>query len=67
MKTYGFDVVLKDVTAISDEQADALFATGCDDGTPVPPTTWPGFISIAKLLPWKKQYAQRSARFMLPA
>jgi len=35
MKTYAFDVVLKDVTAVSDEQADALYASGCDDGTPV--------------------------------
>jgi len=34
MKTYGFDVVLKDATEITDEQADGLFAAGCDDGTP---------------------------------
>ena len=34
MKTYEFDVVLKDVTQIDDAQADALFAAGCDDGTP---------------------------------
>lgn len=34
MKTYEFDVVLKDVAEINDEQADALFAAGCDDGTP---------------------------------
>ena len=35
MKIYEFDVVLKAVAEITDEQADALFAAGCDDGTPV--------------------------------
>lgn len=34
MKTYEFDVILKDVSEITDEQADLLFAAGCDDGTP---------------------------------
>src|SRR6266511_1563271 len=34
MKTYEFDVLLKDVAEITDEQADAIFAAGCDDGTP---------------------------------
>jgi hypothetical protein len=34
MKTYEFDVVLKDVSEVTDEQADALFAAGCDDSTP---------------------------------
>jgi hypothetical protein len=34
MKTYEFDVVLKDVSEVTDDQADRLFATGCDDGTP---------------------------------
>ena len=34
MKTYEFDVVLKNVSEVSDEEADALFAAGCDDGTP---------------------------------
>lgn len=34
MKTYEFDVVLTDVEEVTDEQADALFAAGCDDGTP---------------------------------
>jgi hypothetical protein len=34
MKTYEFDVVLKDVSEVTDEQADKLFAAGCDDGTP---------------------------------
>jgi hypothetical protein len=34
LKTYDFDVVLKDITQINDDQADALFAAGCDDGTP---------------------------------
>jgi hypothetical protein len=35
MQTYEFDVLLKDVAEITDEQADALFEAGCDDGTPV--------------------------------
>ena len=35
MKTYEFDVALKDVTEIPDELADALFSAGCSDGTPV--------------------------------
>jgi hypothetical protein len=34
MKTYEFDVILKEVSEVTDEQADALFAAGCDDGTP---------------------------------
>jgi hypothetical protein len=34
MKTYEFDVVLKDVAEVTDEQADRLFEAGCDDGTP---------------------------------
>jgi hypothetical protein len=34
VKTYEFDVVLKGVAAVTDDQADALFAAGCDDGTP---------------------------------
>lgn len=34
MKTYEFDVVLKGVAEVTDELADALFAAGCDDGTP---------------------------------
>ncbi len=34
MKTYEFDVVLKDVSEVTDEQADLLFAAGCEDGTP---------------------------------
>jgi hypothetical protein len=34
MKTYEFDVVLKEVTELTDDQADKLFAAGCDDGTP---------------------------------
>ena len=35
MRTYDFDVILKDVAEVTDEQADLLFAAGCDDGTPV--------------------------------
>jgi hypothetical protein len=34
MKTYEFNVVLKDVSEIMDDQADRLFGAGCDDGTP---------------------------------
>ncbi len=34
MKTYEFDVFLKNTAEISDDQADGLFAAGCDDGTP---------------------------------
>jgi len=34
MKTYEFDVILKEVSEVTDDQADALFAAGCDDGTP---------------------------------
>jgi hypothetical protein len=34
MKTYEFDVVLKDLGEITEDRADALFAVGCDDGTP---------------------------------
>ena len=34
MKAYQFDVVLKDVSEVTDEQADRLYAAGCDDGTP---------------------------------
>jgi hypothetical protein len=35
MKTYEFDILLKDVEVVTDDQADALFAAGCEDGTPV--------------------------------
>ena len=34
MKTYEFDVLLKDISEVTDNQADALFAAGCDDATP---------------------------------
>jgi len=34
MKIYEFNVVLKDVSEVTDDQADVLFAEGCDDGTP---------------------------------
>lgn len=34
MKTYEFDVFLRDIAEVNDDQADALFAAGCDDGTP---------------------------------
>ena len=35
MKTYEFDIILIGVSEVTDEQADVLFAAGCDDGTPV--------------------------------
>ena len=35
MKTYEFNVMLKNVAEITDDQADSLFAAGCDDGSPV--------------------------------
>lgn len=34
MKTYEFDVVLKDLSEVTDDDADRLFAAGCDEGTP---------------------------------
>jgi hypothetical protein len=34
MKTYEFDVILKEVSEVTDDQADGLFAAGCEDGTP---------------------------------
>jgi hypothetical protein len=34
VKTYEFDVVLSEIEELTDEHADALFAAGCDDGTP---------------------------------
>ena len=34
VKSYAFDVVLKGVSEVTDDQADRLFAAGCDDGTP---------------------------------
>ncbi len=34
MQTYEFDVVLKGVAEIDDDQANALFVAGCDDATP---------------------------------
>jgi len=33
MKTYRFKLVLADTSDLSDEQGNALFAAGCDDGT----------------------------------
>ncbi|HEX7448557.1 MAG TPA: hypothetical protein VF306_13485 [Pirellulales bacterium] len=35
MKTYEFDIVLQNISEITDDDADALFAARCDDGTPV--------------------------------
>jgi hypothetical protein len=34
MSTYEFDVILKGLAEVSDDQADSLYAAGCDDGTP---------------------------------
>jgi hypothetical protein len=33
MKTYEFKIVLDGVSEISDDDGDALFEAGCDDGT----------------------------------
>jgi hypothetical protein len=33
VKTCKFDVVLKGLSEVTDDQADELFAAGCDDGT----------------------------------
>ena len=33
MKTYQFDVILKDMSEITEADADRLFDAGCDDGT----------------------------------
>ncbi len=35
MKTYEFDLILKNTSEVSEEQADALFEAGCDDGIPI--------------------------------
>lgn len=34
MKTYEFDLILRNLPEVTDADADALFAAGCDDGTP---------------------------------
>lgn len=34
MKVYEFDLFLQGVAEITDEQADLLYAQGCDDATP---------------------------------
>ena len=34
MKTFDFMVVLADKNDLSEDDAEKLFATGCDDGTP---------------------------------
>jgi hypothetical protein len=34
MKTYEFNVILKDLSEVTDDQADRLFTAGCDEGTP---------------------------------
>lgn len=34
MTKYDFSLVLKGVEEVDDDLADALFAAGCDDGTP---------------------------------
>ena len=33
MKTYHFKLILADISDVSDEQGDALYTAGCDDGT----------------------------------
>ena len=66
MRTYEFDMVLKDLAEITDEQADALFAAGCDDGTPVSRNGSPGFTSTAKACHWKRPFARPLHRFRPP-
>jgi len=34
MRTYEFDVILRELSAVTDDQADRLFEAGCDEGTP---------------------------------
>jgi hypothetical protein len=34
MKLYSFEIVLQALREVTDDQADALCAAGCDDGTP---------------------------------
>jgi hypothetical protein len=34
MKSYEFNVILKDVSEVTDDLAETLFAAGCEDGTP---------------------------------
>jgi hypothetical protein len=52
MRYYEFDVVLAGLTEISDELADALFESGCDDGTPCSSEgiAWIGFTREADSL-----------------
>jgi hypothetical protein len=33
MRAYQFTLILADLTEVTDEQANALFEAGCDDGT----------------------------------
>jgi len=35
VKTYEFDVILQGISEFTDDQTEALFESGCDDGTPV--------------------------------
>jgi hypothetical protein len=35
MRAYSFDVFLDQLSEVTDEHADALFAAGCDDATPI--------------------------------
>jgi hypothetical protein len=34
MKLYAFDVVLKDISEVTDDLANRLFTAGCEDSTP---------------------------------
>ena len=53
MKTYEFSVILKGVSEVDDDLADALFAAGCDDGTPASRdgVAWVHFDREAESLP----------------
>jgi hypothetical protein len=35
MKSYDFKLILADMTDVTDDQGDALYEAGCDDGTVV--------------------------------
>ena len=52
MKSCEFDVFLKGLSEVTDDQADILFAKGCEDGTPASSngTAWIHFDRTASSL-----------------
>lgn len=52
MNTYEFDLVLENISEVSDDYADNLYSAGCDDGTPVSRdgTAWVRFDRVAPSL-----------------